>query len=107
MLDGRLGPPTRIDEWRSASSSGPTTGSLISAVMRSGWRSLWTSASATPGIERKGEGKNPVYYVLGETKAGRHLFCVVISFPDGRGYPVTARDMTQSEKQRYSRWKKP
>ena len=55
----------------------------------------------------KAEGKNPLYYVLGETEAGRHLFCVVISFPDGKGYPVTAREMTESEKQRYSRWKKP
>jgi hypothetical protein len=58
-------------------------------------------------LRAKAEGKNPVYYVLGETDAGRHLFCVVISFPDGKGYPVTARDMTENEKQRYSRWKKP
>jgi hypothetical protein len=58
-------------------------------------------------LRAKAEGKNPVYYVLGETEAGRHLFCVVISFPDGKGYPVTGRDMTESEKQRYSRWKKP
>jgi len=35
-------------------------------------------------------GKNPVYYVLGQTSAGRHLFCVVIQFPDGKGFPVTA-----------------
>ena len=55
----------------------------------------------------KAEGKNPLYYVLGETEAGRHLFCVVISFPDGKGYPVTAREMSESERQRYSRWKKP
>jgi len=52
------------------------------------------------------EGKSPVYYVLGETAAGRHLFCVVIAFPDGRAYPVTAREMTSSEKQRYTTWKK-
>ena len=58
-------------------------------------------------LKAKAGGKNPVYYVLGETDAGRHLFCVVISFSDGRGYPVTARDMTQNEKQRYARWKKP
>jgi len=58
-------------------------------------------------LRAKAAGKNPVYYVLGETEAGRHLFCVVISFPDGRGYPVTAREMTESEKQRYARWKKP
>jgi hypothetical protein len=58
-------------------------------------------------LRAKAEGKNPGYYALGETEAGRHLFCVVISFPDGKGYPVTAREMTESEKQRYSRWKKP
>ena len=58
-------------------------------------------------LRAKAEGKNPVYYVLGETEAGRHLFRVVISFPDGKGYPVTAREMTASEKQRYARWKKP
>src|SRR5947209_2415323 len=38
----------------------------------------------------KSEGDNPVYYVLGQTEAGRYLFCVVIRFPDGNGYPVTA-----------------
>jgi hypothetical protein len=42
----------------------------------------------------KSQGKNPVYYVLGQTRAGRYLFCVVIQFPDGRRYPVTARPMT-------------
>ena len=52
-------------------------------------------------------GPNPVYYVLGQTLAGRHLFCVVIQFPDGKGYPVTARSMTLSEKKRYNRWKRP
>lgn len=58
-------------------------------------------------LRAKSEGKNPVYYALGETAAGRHLFCVVISFPEGKGYPVTAREMTQNEKQRYLEWKKP
>lgn len=58
-------------------------------------------------LRSKSEGKNPVYYVLGQTEAGRHLFCVVVAFPDGKGYPVTAREMTASEKQRYVSWKKP
>ena len=49
----------------------------------------------------KSEGTNPVYYVLGQTEAGRLLFCVVIQFPDGKGYPVTARPMTEKEKQRF------
>ena len=53
----------------------------------------------------KSEGENPVYYVLGQTEAGRYLLCVVIRFPDGNGYPVTAREMTAKEKRRYRKWK--
>lgn len=54
----------------------------------------------------KATGQNPVYYVLGQTAAGRYLFCVVIRFPDGRGYPVTARPMTPPEQRRYRQWQK-
>jgi len=58
-----------------------------------------------PLVQRaKSYGDNPVYYVLGQTDAGRYLFSVVIQFPDGKGYPVTARPMTDSEKRRYQRW---
>ena len=57
-------------------------------------------------LRAKPEGGNPVYYVLGQTEAGRYLFCVVIQFPDGRGYPVTARPMTDKERRRYSQWRK-
>lgn len=53
----------------------------------------------------KSQGENPVYYILGQTAAGRYLFCVVIQFPDGRGYPVTARPMTDRERRKYNRWK--
>ena len=60
----------------------------------------------SPWVRRgKSEGDNPVYYVLGQTVAGRYLFCVVIQFPDGNGYPVTARPMTPQEKRRYRKWK--
>jgi hypothetical protein len=52
----------------------------------------------------KSQGQNPVYYVLGQTEAGRYLFCVVIQFPDGKAYPVTARSMTDSERRRYKQW---
>ncbi len=59
-----------------------------------------------PLVQRaRSEGENPVYYVLGETNQGRHLFCVVIEFPDGNGYPVTARTMTDKEKRRFRQWK--
>ena len=54
----------------------------------------------------RSEGDNLVYYVLGQTDSGRYLFCVVIQFPDGRGYPVTARPMTDREKRRYRQWQK-
>lgn len=61
-----------------------------------------------PLVQRaKSQGENPVYYVLGQTVAGRYLFCVVIAFPDGNGYPVTARPMTDPEKRRYRRWRNP
>jgi len=54
----------------------------------------------------KSEGKNPVYYILGQSNSGRYLFCVVIRFPGGKGYPVTAREMTAKEKRRFRKWKK-
>jgi len=57
-------------------------------------------------LRAKSESENPVYYVLGQTYAGRYLFSVVIQFPDGNGYPVTSRPMTDSEKQRYKQWRK-
>lgn len=56
-------------------------------------------------LREKSQGVNPVYYVLGQTDAGRYLFSVVIQFPDGNGYPVTARSMTEKEKRRYQRWR--
>ena len=56
-------------------------------------------------LRAKSYGENPVYYVLGQTDAGRYLFVVVIQFPDGKGYPITARSMTEKEKRRYQRWR--
>jgi uncharacterized protein len=53
----------------------------------------------------KSEGRNPIYYVLGQTEVGRYLFCVVIQFPDGRGYPITARPMMDQERRRYNQWR--
>jgi uncharacterized protein len=56
-------------------------------------------------LRGKSQGVNPVYYVLGQTEAGRYLFCVIIQFPTGNGYPVTARPMTNNEQKRFNRWK--
>lgn len=53
----------------------------------------------------KASGKRPVYYVLGQTAAGRYLFCVVIQLPGGKGFPMTARPMTENERRRFSRWR--
>ena len=49
----------------------------------------------------KSEGENPVYYIYGKTRSGRFLFCVIIAFPDGNGFPITAREMTEKEKSRF------
>ena len=57
-------------------------------------------------LRAKSRGENPVYYVLGQTEDGRYLFCLVIEFPDGKGYPVTARPMTPKEERRFKKWKK-
>jgi len=57
-------------------------------------------------LRAKSQGTNPVYYVLGRTTAGRCLFCVIIHFPDGKGYPVTARPMMAKEKHHYRKWEK-
>lgn len=57
-------------------------------------------------LHAKSTGANPVYYVLGQTDTGKYLFCVIIQFPDGNGFPVTARTMTQKERQRFSQWSK-
>ena len=56
-------------------------------------------------LRAKSQGENPVYYVLGQTDAGRYLFSVIIQFPDGRGYPVTARTMTDHEERRFKQWR--
>ena len=56
-------------------------------------------------LRAKTEGLNPVYYCLGQSFAGRYLFCVVIAFPDGNAFPVTARAMTDRERRRYTRWR--
>ena len=55
-------------------------------------------------LRAKAQGDNPVYHVLGQTDSGRYLFCVVIAFPDGNGYPVTVRGMTTKEERRYRQW---
>jgi uncharacterized protein len=57
-------------------------------------------------LRTKSSGNNPVYQVLGQTADGYYLFCVVIRFPDGKGFPVTARPMTLKEERRYRAWKR-
>ena len=48
----------------------------------------------------KSEGENPVYYVLGQTVAGRYLFCVVIAFPDGNGVQWIPGDRASDDRKR-------
>ncbi len=57
-------------------------------------------------LRTKAESKNPVYIVLGQTNSGRYLACIVIQMPQGKGYPVTARPMTDKERKRYTQWRR-
>lgn len=48
-------------------------------------------------------GREGTEYVFGTTDAGRHLLVVLTESIDGRGYVVTARDMTDAERQAFRR----
>lgn len=61
--------------------------------------------SREPPVVETGRSGPPLYYVLGKTDAGRHLFIVVRYLYRGRATPVTARDMDTREKERYRRRK--
>jgi len=49
-------------------------------------------------------GAEEVVYVFGTTDAGRYIMVVLVEAADGRDFVVTARDMTDSERQAF-RWK--
>lgn len=46
---------------------------------------------------------NMMYRHLGRTAEGRYLFLVLMYYGDGVALPVTARDMSDAERRRYSR----
>ncbi len=48
-------------------------------------------------------GRRGTYYLLGQTKSGRYLFVVVAHKGSGVFKVITARDMTEAERQRFSR----
>lgn len=49
---------------------------------------------------RRGRGQK-IYYILGQTEAGRFLFIVLKVWRGGVGRVVTARDMTDKERRWY------
>jgi len=51
---------------------------------------------------RRGSGKN-IYEVYGQTGAGRYLFVVLRSLGAHQARPITAREMTRSERRLYLR----
>ncbi len=52
--------------------------------------------------ERTGEGKHAV---LGQTSEGRYLFIVIAHKGRGIFRPITARDMTETERRRFQKHK--
>ncbi len=51
---------------------------------------------------RKGKGKQ-IYYILGQTEAGRYIFIVLKEYRRGVGRPITAREMSGKERKLYQR----
>lgn len=47
--------------------------------------------------------KGQIYYLLGQTEAGRYLFIVGRYLGRGKMRPITARDMNKADKARYKR----
>ncbi|MCE5237673.1 hypothetical protein LLH23_04190 [bacterium] len=48
-------------------------------------------------------GRDALYYVLGQTEAGRYLLIVLRDLGAGRARVVTAREMTPPERRAYQR----
>lgn len=46
-------------------------------------------------------GRGELFYVYGRTLGGRYILIVLLLFPDGNAWLVTARDMDEEEKKRY------
>jgi len=61
---------------------------------------LKAKAPEFSGEEARGEEK--LYYILGKTLGGRYLFIVVKPRGKGKAKVITARDMNDLEKRRYS-----
>ena len=59
--------------------------------------------SENPPFIEVGRGGSPIYYVLGQTSAGRYLFVVLRYLFRGKAKLITARDMESGEKRRYHR----
>ncbi|MGH9067837.1 MAG: BrnT family toxin [Acidimicrobiales bacterium] len=49
------------------------------------------------------KGREGTEYLFGRTDAGRHLLVVLAESIDGRDYVVTAREMTDAERQTFRR----
>jgi uncharacterized DUF497 family protein len=54
-------------------------------------------------IEKGDRQDEDVYVALGQTEAGRYLTLFFVRKRDGRVLPLSARDMTYSERKRYGR----
>jgi len=63
----------------------------------------------SPEFRRGGEGRRhgeDLYYALGQTETGRHLFIVFVRKHGDRALVLTARDMSEREKKGFRRRKR-
>lgn len=63
---------------------------------------LWRGPEFRRGAKGRREGED-LYYALGQTEAGRHLFIVFIRKPGNKALVITAREMSEREKRGYRR----
>jgi uncharacterized DUF497 family protein len=59
---------------------------------------VFFNGDISPRIER---GRNNRYYILGQTFSGQYIFVVSEYLGKGKIRPITARDMTASERKRF------
>ena len=66
-------------------------------------REILRTSSHFRFVEKGHRGGENVYSALGQTSAGRYLIVFFVRKKTGQALPISARDMTASERRRYEK----
>jgi uncharacterized DUF497 family protein len=72
-------------------------------VTRNEVREILRTSSHFRFVEKGHRGAENVYSALGQTSAGRYLIVFFVRKKTGQVLPISARDMTASERRRYEK----